>query len=258
MGPTRALPLATEEAASNGDRLASKTVALTPVELLRIAVSQNADIEKLKQLMDLQERWEKNEARKAFVVAMKQFKSDPPTISKNKRVHFETTKGPCDYNHATLDHVCNEVTKGLSAVGITHTWKVAQGKDLITVTCVLTHEFGHSEMTQLMGLPDNSGSKNAVQAIGSTVTYLQRYTLLAACGLAASNDTDGNAGMPGVETDVLEKNCGEMYRAKDIPELRFLFGVAYSKAEEINDRKAMAQYITVKDKRREELNHAPR
>src|SRR5690606_5500273 len=38
---------------------------------------------------------------------------------------------------------------------------------------------------------DSSGSKNAIQAIGSTLTYLQRYTLIQALGLAASDDDDG-------------------------------------------------------------------
>ena len=71
----------------------TQIVALTPVELLRIAVSQNADIDKLTKLMDLQERWERNEARKAFVVAMNAFKSAPPTISKNKQVSFQSSKG---------------------------------------------------------------------------------------------------------------------------------------------------------------------
>lgn len=44
---------------------------------------------------------------------------------------------------------------------------------------------------------DTSGSKNAIQAIGSTVTYLQRYTLLSGCGLAAaSTDDDGRGAAP--------------------------------------------------------------
>lgn len=242
----------------NGSIVAAEhPAALTPVDLLRIAVTQGADIEKLKQLMDLQERWEKNEARKAFVAAMAKFKANPPTITKNKRVHFDTTKGACDYSHATLDHVCDEVTKGLSAVGIAHTWKLKQDKDLITVICVLTHELGHSEETQLFGLPDNSGSKNAIQSIGSTVTYLQRYTLLSACGLAASNDTDGKStSEPFVEASVLEQYLGEISNAKDAAALKFLFSVAYDKAREINDRKAMAHYIAAKDKRKQELANA--
>lgn len=41
--------------------------------------------------------------------------------------------------------------------------------------------------------PDGSGSKNAVQAIGSTNTYLQRYTLFSVLGLASVDmDDDAN------------------------------------------------------------------
>ena len=43
--------------------------------------------------------------------------------------------------------------------------------------------------------PDSSGSKNSIQAIASTLTYLQRYTLLSITGLAASEaDDDGRGG----------------------------------------------------------------
>jgi flagellar motility protein MotE (MotC chaperone) len=228
--------------------------AMTPVELLRMAVSQNADIEKLKQLMDLQERWAATEARKAYNAAMRQFKSNPPTIQKNHEVKFGTTK----YSHATLDHVCDVVTKGLSAVGITHAWKVRQG-EVITVVCILTHELGHSEETEMSGVADNSGSKNSIQAIGSTVTYLQRYTLLAACGLAAKNDDDAQtAGKPFIEASEIEKNCREIANAADMPTLKFLFTVALDKARDLSDRKAMAYYIEANDKRKKELGYATR
>jgi hypothetical protein len=40
---------------------------------------------------------------------------------------------------------------------------------------------------------DTTGAKNAIQAIASTVSYLQKYTLLGATGMAAGMpDTDGN------------------------------------------------------------------
>lgn len=227
-------------------------VALTPVELLRIAVSQGADIEKLEKLMGLQERWEANEARKAFAAAMQRFKSNPPIITKNHTVAYKEVK----YKHATLDHVCDEVTKGLSAVGITHAWKVRQEKDLITVVCKLTHELGHSEETELSGVPDNSGSKNSIQAVGSTVTYLERYSLLAACGLAAKNDDDGQASSkPLIPLEELEKNLAEIGQAKALDTLKNIFGIAYTKAQEMGDRKAMAHYIQAKDRRKQELEH---
>lgn len=205
---------------------ALEIVQPTPIKLLEMAVAQNLDIEKIKQLMDLQERWEKNEARKAFVSAMNAFKAHPPTILKNKQVDFGNTH----YRHATLDHVCDVVTKALSDHGISHSWKTAQDQDLITVTCVLTHEMGHSEETTLKGSPDSSGSKNSIQAVGSTLTYLQRYSLLAACGLAAANtDNDGAGASTNGE---LAEQLEYIANASDPGELKRLYKIAYEMFED--------------------------
>lgn len=224
----------------------------TPADLLAIAVSNNADIDKLAKLLDLQERWERNEARKAFVVAMNDFKAEPPKIIKNKHVHFDTAKGPNDYDHATLDHVCSAVTGTLSKHGISHRWKIEQTDAWIKVTCVLTHEKGHSEETTLLGAADNTGSKNSIQAIGSTVTYLQRYTLLAACGLAAANtDTDG---VVAPAMDNLQERLEWIANAKDLDELKKLFTGAYEDAKQARDKAAMRELIAVKDKRKAELS----
>lgn len=224
--------------------------ALTPAELLQMAISRDADIDKLQRLMELQERWEANEARKAFVAAMKRFKDNPPQITKNKHVQFGTT----NYHHATLDHVCEAVTKGLSAVGITHAWKVAQDNGVITVSCVLTHELGHSEATQLMGQADTSGSKNAIQAIGSTVTYLQRYTLLSACGLAASNDDDGkNGGGNSMDAAQVEEFCRQMTEVGTEDELKKVFAKSYALSQTANDYKSMGRLIQAKDAAKKRL-----
>src|SRR6185312_1806658 len=220
----------------------------TPQDLLRIAVSQGANLEQLKQLMDLQERWERNEARKAFVHAMNQFKANPPVIEKNKLVKF----GQTEYSHATLDHVCKQVTKGLSEYGISHRWNVLQENGTIKVTRILTHELGHSEETSLTGSPDPSGSKNSIQAIGSTVTYLQRYTLLAATGLAAANgDDDGGASGP--RMDDLMEHLDNIANAGDLNELQKMFAPAYRKAKELKDANAITKLIAAKDARKKEL-----
>jgi hypothetical protein len=60
------------------------------------------------------------------------------------------------------------------------------------VGCVLSHSDGHEEETWLSAPDDHSGNKNDIQAIASTATYLQRYTLKLALGLSAGPDTDGN------------------------------------------------------------------
>lgn len=173
--------------------------AVTPMQMLQAALDQGADLAKLEQLMALQERWEANEARKAYVVAMARFKQNPPEILKRKRVRFESQKGTTDYMHATLADVCAAAIKGLADVGISHRWDVEQQNDRITVHCVLTHEQGHSERTTLTGSADQSGNKNAIQAIGSAVSYLQRYTLLAATGLATKDIDDDGRGASNIE-----------------------------------------------------------
>jgi hypothetical protein len=167
------------------------------MDMLRIALTQGADIDKLQQLMEFKERWEANEARKEFDNAMAEFKSTVLRIAKNQTAKFETQKGTTQYAYATLDNVNATIIPALSAVGINHRWKVEQNATEICVTCVLKHRKGHSEETTLRSLADSSGGKNAIQSIGSAVTYLERYTLLAATGMAVGGtDDDGNNSSP--------------------------------------------------------------
>lgn len=161
----------------------------TPADLLAVAVTQGADLDKLEKLMELQERWEANEARKAYERAINAFKANPPTVMKTKRVAFSGTS----YSHATLANVVDAVSKGLSQHGLSHRWEVKQN-GAITVDCILSHELGHSERVSMTAPPDDSGKKNSIQQIASTVTYLERYTLMAITGLAAMDmDDDGQS-----------------------------------------------------------------
>jgi len=163
----------------------------------RAAATDNFDVDKLAKLLEVKERWDANEARKAFTHAMAAFKANPPEIVKDKHVEYQTSKGITAYDHATLGAICAAIIKGLSQHGISHRWDVQQNEARIKVTCILTHEQGHSESVSLHSAPDESGGKNSIQAIGSAVTYLQRYTLFAATGLAAMDqDDDGKEAAP--------------------------------------------------------------
>ncbi len=166
-----------------------------PMALIQLALQQNADVDKLTKLFELQERWEAREAKKAFDNALAAFKENPPSIDKNKQVEYETAKGKTSYRHATIDNVCDKIGPALSAHGLSYRWKTENLESgVIKVTCILTHRLGHCEQTSLQAIGDQSGGKNAIQAIGSTLTYLERYSLLAACGIAVQNaDDDGRA-----------------------------------------------------------------
>lgn len=170
-------------------------VQQTPMDMLASAIQRGMDPATLKELMDLADRHTATEARKAFVIALNAFKANPPEIFKTKSVAFG--QGKAAYKHATLDDVSRLIGAALSKVGISHRWDTEQlDGGTIRVTCVLTHSAGHTERVALQASPDTSGSKNSIQAVGSTVTYLQRYTLLAATGMAVADgsDDDGRQG----------------------------------------------------------------
>lgn len=169
----------------------------SPAALMMTAIEKGLDLDKVEKAMALQERWEANEARKAYHDAMAKFKSSPPEIDKDKLVRFTAGNKPVEYRHASLANVTAKINAAMSLHGLSAAWKVAQADKQITVTCTITHRLGHSESTSLSAAPDESGSKNSIQAVGSTISYLERYTLLALTGLATHDqDDDGGHGEP--------------------------------------------------------------
>lgn len=151
------------------------------------------DITKIQQLLELKERWDANEARKAYMVAMAAFKADPPKIYKNKHVAFKNKAGTVtEYDHATHSEVVEKIAASLGQHGLSHRWNIEQKEGLIRVTCVITHALGHSDQVAMTAAPDISGSKSDIQAVASTCTLLQRYTLIAATGLTAADLPDAD------------------------------------------------------------------
>jgi hypothetical protein len=166
--------------------------AITPMTMIDRALSTGAAPETLEKLLALQERWEAGQARKAFDEAMAAAKAEIPTIRKNRTVDFTTQKGRTHYQHEDLAEVAETVTPILSRHGLSYRFRTANApNEPISVTCIITHRLGYFEETTLSGPRDDSGNKNAIQQIGSTLTYLQRMTLKAALGLAAAEDDDG-------------------------------------------------------------------
>jgi hypothetical protein len=167
----------------------------TPTMMLAMAVERGASLEYIEKLMALQERWEANEARKAFTVAMTDFKAEPLEIFKRKAVGYATKEGDfVGYKHAELSDVADVVVPAMARHGLSHRWDVKQESARVIVTCTVTHRMGHSESVTMDAAPDDSGKKNKIQQIASSVTYLQRYTLLAIVGLATKNEDDDGAG----------------------------------------------------------------
>lgn len=202
--------------------------AITPLEMLDRALSSNADPDTLAKLMALQERWQANQARMAFDEAISNAKAEIKPVIRN-------AKGHNDKRYADFAAIASAVDPIITKFGLSYRFKTQQ-TDRISVTCVLSHKEGHFEETTLAGPPDTSGSKNAIQAIGSTLTYLQRYSLTQALGLAATNDDDGKAaGMGETITDEQVIYLRELIEAVGADEKRFL---SHGKIERLADIRA--------------------
>jgi hypothetical protein len=166
----------------------------TPMDLIANAIANDVSIDKIDKLMDLKERWDKSEAEKAYNAAIAQFKSENIIIIKDGTVDFTSSKGRTCYRFETLANVVYTVAPVLAKYGLNHSWHTEQEGGQVRVSCKLAHAMGHSESISLQAGPDNSGSKNPIQAIKSTVSYLQRITLTSILGLAAGDQDDDARG----------------------------------------------------------------
>ncbi len=180
-----------------GELVRLKPEPLTPMEMVAFALKEGRDLAVLDKLMDFKERWEASEARKAFDQAMSAVRADLKPIRRDARVAFdakEKGKASTDYRHETLGGIAEEINPILAKHGLSYRFRTdARPGEQITVTCIISHRLGHAEENTISAQHDSSGNKNSIQAIGSTITYLQRYTLKAALGLAVARDDDGAA-----------------------------------------------------------------
>lgn len=221
--------------------LATASQPATPALLLQMAVQQGADLARLEKLMELQERWEANEARKAFVVAMTAFKAEPLEIFKKKAVGYETEKGFVGYMHAELSDVTDVVGPAMARHQLSYRWDVTQEPSKVVVRCIVTHVLGHSESVEMFGAPDASGKKNAIQQIASTVTYFQRYTLLSVTGMSTKGMDDDAAGAGDADAEAkraqwMADQIANIRGAKTVRELKSIMDYALRTAQENKDQ----------------------
>lgn len=210
-----------------------ETAIVTPMAMLDRAITNGAGIEVLEKLFDLQRRWEENEGRKAFDRDFANAKADLPAIVKDSKVDFTTQKGRTNYEYETFAGIARAIDPVLARHGLSYRFIPEQDGNRVTVTCILSHPGGFSISAKLSADADTSGNKNAIQAVGSAVTYLQRYTLKAILGLAAGHDDDARkvGAAPTITADQYQKLTQKM---EDVgaDEKAFL---TYFKVEELHD-----------------------
>ena len=169
------------------ERGESRAVASTqPTQLIELAINQNADVEKLEKLMEMQERWERREAEKAFNRAISHFQSICPRIVKTKQGH--------GYKYATLGDIQAQIRDTARDCGLSWRWETKeQTPEQLTIKCIVTHIDGHSQSTESTTFIETGNKmQSRTQMVGVATTYAQRYSLIGALGIStADEDMDG-------------------------------------------------------------------
>jgi hypothetical protein len=180
----------------------SESAAIIQV-IERAAMNPNVDIDKMERLLQMQERIMERNARSAYSTALAEMQPHLPVITERGKivVRDKVTKEITQSTGYALWEDINEAIKPvLAEYGFALSFKTGVMPDgKITVTGILSHRQGHQEETT-MALPhDSTGSKNAVQAVGSSTSYGKRYTASALLNITSrGEDDDGEKSSPKV------------------------------------------------------------
>lgn len=155
----------------------------------RAALNPEVDIDKMERLLQMQERVLDRQALMAYSAAMAAMQTELPSIAERGR-----TNTGC---YATLEDIVDTVRPIMKKHGFAVSFRIQTQERGIQVTGVLMHKDGHREETSMLLPADTSGSKNAVQAFGSSTSYGKRYVLCALLNITTrGQDDDGHAAAP--------------------------------------------------------------
>ena len=167
------------------------------VMIERLATNPQLNIEVFDRLLAARRSEEDRAAERAINLAMSVAKGELAPVLKTRDVDFQSNKSGAartKYKYENFADVARIVDPVFAAHGLAYRFAVEQGGELVKVTCIVSHADGYSERVRLESKVDpGSTGMSMVQALGSALTYLQRYSLRAAIGLAAAVDDDGRA-----------------------------------------------------------------
>ena len=167
----------------------------------RAARDPNVDVDKMERLFALQERVQERNAKQLFVEAKVAMREELPEITMKGRIVIrDKSSNEITQNtpFARFEDIHEAVTPVLTRHGFDLSYRNGLSPDgKVRVTTILSHIGGHQEET-FFDLPhDSSGSKNSVQAVGSSTSYGKRYGTLSILNIkVCGEDDDANSAVP--------------------------------------------------------------
>jgi hypothetical protein len=190
----------------------------------RAAADPNTDVDKLERLLGMYERITAQGAKGAFTAALAAMQPELPVIDEKGKTDKTT--------YAKWEDINEAISPVLARHGFALSFKVARQDNSVSVTGILSHQEGHSEDTTLDLPVDTGPGRNAVQAVGSSVSYGKRYTATALLNITSrlKKDQDDDGKGAGAITKKQAGEIQELIESVNADKPAFL---KYMKAESI-------------------------
>lgn len=185
--------------------------------IVQMAKDSSVDVQKLKELMLMQERLEVRQAEREFVASFQRLSADLPRVKKNGTIQLGQGKGSIPF--ARWEDVDAIIRPLLVREGFTLSFnsepRPGDGGGLI-VTGTLMHRAGHMRTASIPLPLDTGPGRNNLQAMGSSLAYGKRYTAEMLLNIVREGiDDDGKFGgtkfvsiEEAVELDTLIRETG--------------------------------------------------
>ncbi len=237
------------------EMLAMTPVPTTPMNLLSIALENNAAIDVIERLAALQEKSMLRDAEIAFHDALSRVQAEIKRIAPDL-LNPQTSSKYASY--AAIDRVIRPIyTREGMSLSFSHA--DCPKAEHIRVLCYAS--LGAYTRTYQIDMPsDGKGAKGGdvmtkTHATAAADSYAKRYLVKDIFNIAIGEyDTDGNApGSAGIPDPRVEQLCAAIANAPDMNQLHRRYMDAGREAQKSNDRSALAAFIRAKDARKREL-----
>lgn len=225
------------------------------MQLLSLALENNAAIDVIERLAALQEKAQDRDAEMQFNEAMNAVQAELGRIAPdltNPQTHSRYA------SYAALD-------KKIRPIYTRHGFSLSFDSgdsplaDTVRVLCYVSHKSGHTRKYTGPPMPaDGKGAKGGdvmtkTHATGAAMSYGARYLLKYIFNIAVGEeDSDGNAPSPMPEEWIVGK-VDDIENCMNMDELLKVYKAAYVEAGKAGDTDSQKALIAAKDKRKKEL-----
>lgn len=174
----------------------------------QVAMSPEADIDKMERLMAMHERFQAQQAKQQYDDALSQMQEEMPVIG--ERGGIKDKNGRIQSTYALWEDINEMIKPVMAKYGFALTFRTPRNDRGIEVEGVLSHRAGHREETSILLPVDTTGSKNGVQAVASSVSYGKRYTAGLLLNITTTGEDDDGNGHAAVTPRVTSAQAAQL------------------------------------------------